>query len=95
MGAIGQGGGQLGVKIGGVAIGHGIGRDLQSAVTSMDGRFLFIISAGFQKFESGLFVLDIATDTPLGFIPAPGGHHDIALIPRAVSDMKYTRAICM
>jgi hypothetical protein len=74
---------------------HGIARDLQSAVTSMDGKYLFVISAGFQKFESGLFVLDIETDTPLGFVPAPGGHHDIALIPRTVGDMKYTRAICM
>lgn len=74
---------------------HGIARDLQSAVTSIDGKLLFLISGGFQRFESTLFVLDTETDTPLGFVPAPGGHHDIALVPRTVADMKYTRAVCM
>jgi hypothetical protein len=40
-------------------------------------------------------VQHIAKDEPLGFFPAPGGHHDITLVPKTVSDMKYTRAICM
>jgi len=61
----------------------------------MDGKFLLIVTGGFQKFASGIFVLDIETDTPLGFIPAPGGHHDIGVVPRTVADMKYTRAISM
>jgi hypothetical protein len=74
---------------------QGIARDMQSIVTSMDGKFVFIITAGFQRFESSLFVLDAVNDKPLGFIPMPGGHHDLALIPRTVQDMKYTRAISM
>jgi hypothetical protein len=74
---------------------QGITQDMQSIVTSMDGKYLFIITAGFQKFASGLFVLDIETDEPLGFVPAPGGHHDLALVPSSVKDMIYTRAICM
>lgn len=68
---------------------------LQSIVTTMDGKYLLIVTAGFQRFASGVFVLDIERDEPLGFIPAPGGHHDIALVPTTVEDMKYTRAICM
>lgn len=42
-----------------------------------------------------LLLQDIEKDEPLGFFPAPGGHHDLALVPTHVSDMKYTRAICM
>ncbi|KAF8073208.1 hypothetical protein HT031_000869 [Scenedesmus sp. PABB004] len=74
---------------------QGITPDMQSAVTTMDGKYLLIVTAGFQRFASGVFVLDIERDEPLGFFPAPGGHHDIALVPTTVADMKYTRAICM
>jgi hypothetical protein len=135
---------------------QGITQDMQSIATTMDGKFLLIITAGFQRFGSGLFgaraarpavggrrgrgwracgcqlwglcvpsapslgqcqqcmlatapyptpphptpphhtpVLDIETDEPLGFIPAAGGHHDLAVVPRTVKDMIYTRAICM
>lgn len=74
---------------------QGITQDMQSAVTTMDGKYLLIVTAGFQRFASGVFVLDIEKDEPLGMFPAAGGHHDIALVPSKVSDMKYTRAICM
>lgn len=74
---------------------QGITQDMQSAVTTMDGKYLLIVTAGFQRFASGVFVLDIEKNEPLGFFPAPGGHHDLALVPTHVSDMKYTRAICM
>jgi len=39
--------------------------------------------------------MEIETEEVVGFLPAPGGHHDIALVPRTVQDMKYTRAIAM
>lgn len=74
---------------------QGITQDMQSVVTTMDGKFLLIVTAGFQRFASGVFVLDIEHDEPLGFIPAAGGHHDLALVPTTVEDMIYTRAICM
>lgn len=74
---------------------QGITQDMQSVTTTMDGKYLVIVTAGFQRFASGLFVLDMETDEPLGFLPAPGGHHDMGIIPRTVADMKYTRAISM
>lgn len=74
---------------------QGVARDMQSIVTSMDGRFAYIITGGFQRFESSLLVFDMETLEVLGSLPAPGGHHDLALVPQTVEQMKYTRAICM
>jgi hypothetical protein len=36
---------------------QGISQDMQSAVTTMDGKYLLIVTAGFQRFASGVFVL--------------------------------------
>jgi len=36
---------------------QGITQDMQSAVTTMDGKYLLIVTAGFQRFASGVFVL--------------------------------------
>lgn len=74
---------------------QGVARDMQSIVTSMDGKYAYIITGGFQRFESSLLVLDMATFEILGSLPAPGGHHDLALIPQTVEQMRFTRAICM
>lgn len=74
---------------------QGVARDMQSIVTSMDGKFAYIITGGFQRFESSLLVFDMETLEVLGSLPAPGGHHDLALVPQTVDQMIYTRAICM
>jgi hypothetical protein len=36
---------------------QGITQDMQSAVTTMDGKYLLIVTGGFQRFASGVFVL--------------------------------------
>ena len=38
-------------------------------------------------------VVDIASDTVLGFVPAPGGRHDLAVVPGTVVDMVNTRIV--
>jgi hypothetical protein len=72
-----------------------ITQDMQSCTITPDGKFLLVAVGGFQRYASGLFVLDIAKDEPVGFIPNPGGHHDLTLVPTSVEQLRFSRSCAM
>lgn len=51
------------------------------------GKYALFVMAGFQRYASGILVLEIATEEVVGFMPAPGGHHDIALVRHVMACM--------
>ena len=72
-----------------------ITQDMQSCTVTADGQFLLVAVGGFQRYASGLFILDTKTDEPVGFIPNPGGHHDLTLVPTDVSQLRFSRSCSM
>jgi len=72
-----------------------ITQDMQSCTITPDGKFLLVAVGGFQRYASGVFVLDVEKDEPVGFIPNPGGHHDLTLVPTSVDQLKFSRSCAM
>lgn len=72
-----------------------ITQDMQSCTVTPDGKFLLVAVGGFQRYASGVFVLDVEKDEPVGFIPNPGGHHDLTLVPTSVEQLKFSRSCAM
>jgi len=72
-----------------------ITQDMQSCTVTPDGKFLLVAVGGFQRYASGVFVLDVEKDEPVGFIPNPGGHHDLTLVPTSVDQLRFSRSCAM
>ena len=72
-----------------------ITQDMQSCTVTPDGKFLLVAVGGFQRYASGVFVLDVENDEPVGFVPNPGGHHDLTLVPTSVDQLKFSRSCAM
>ena len=72
-----------------------ITQDMQSCTVTPDGKFLLVAVGGFQRYASGVFVLDVEKDEPVGFVPNPGGHHDLTLVPTSVDQLKFSRSCAM
>jgi DNA-binding beta-propeller fold protein YncE len=72
-----------------------ITQDMQSCTVTPDGKFLLVAVGGFQRYASGVFVLDVENDEPVGFVPNPGGHHDLTLVPTSVDQLRFSRSCAM
>ena len=48
--------------------------------------------SGFQRFSSGIFVIDARTDEPIGYLPSAGGHHDCVIVPRTNAELRNSRS---
>ncbi len=57
----------------------------------MPDRLLDVMGTASEEFKSGLFILDARTDELVGYLPSPGGHHDLVIIPRTNADLRYSR----
>ena len=71
---------------------QGIGPDLQTPAITYDGKYVLTPFSGFQRQSSGIAVVDTSTDTLVGILPSPGGHHDCVIIPTKLEHMKHTRS---
>jgi hypothetical protein len=71
---------------------QGIGPDLQTPAITYDGKYVLTPFSGFQRQSSGIAVIDTSTDTLVGILPSPGGHHDCVIIPTKLEHMKHTRS---
>jgi hypothetical protein len=72
-----------------------ITQDMQSCSVIPDGKLLLVAVGGFQRYASGVFVLDVEKDEPVGFLPNPGGHHDLTLVPTSVDQLRFSRSCAM
>ena len=72
-----------------------ITQDMQSCTVTPDGKYLLVAVGGFQRYASGIFVLDAIEDEPVGFIPNPGGHHDLSLVPTDINQLRFSRSCAM
>lgn len=68
-----------------------LGPDVHTLTTTYDGKWMVGVYSGFQKTQSGIFILDARTDGLLGYLPSPGGHHDCVLVPRTLEDLRTSR----
>jgi hypothetical protein len=63
---------------------QGIGPDVQTLAVTYDGKYLVGVFSGFQRLESGIFLVDAQTDELVGIWPSNGGHHDCMIIQRTL-----------
>jgi thiocyanate desulfurase len=68
-----------------------IGPDAQTSAVTYDGNYVLTVFSGFQRYSSGIFVLDARTDEPVGFLPSAGGHHDCVIVPRTNAELRNSR----
>ena len=52
---------------------------------------VFGVISGYQKTTSGLYIIDVKTDTLKGFLPSGQGHHDCVIIPRNKQELLISR----
>ncbi len=71
-----------------------IAPDVESITITPDGRYVVGITGGFQRYRSMVYFIDTRTDELVGFMPSPGGHHDLSLVPRSVDELRWSRS-CM
>lgn len=71
---------------------QGIGPDLQTPALTYDGKYVLVPFSGFQRLESGIAVIETATDSLIGILPSTGGHHDCVIVPSELEHMKHTRS---
>jgi thiocyanate desulfurase len=57
-----------------------------------DGNYVFAIFSGFQRFSSGICVIDARTDEPIGYLPSAGGHHDCVIVPRNNAELANSQS---
>ena len=69
-----------------------VGPDAQTLAVTYDGNYVFAIFSGFQRFSSGIFVIDARTDEPIGYLPSAGGHHDCVIVPRTNAELRNSRS---
>jgi len=69
-----------------------IGPDTQTLAVTHDGNYVLAIFSGFQRFSSGIFVIDARTDEPVGYLPSAGGHHDCVIVPRTNEELRNSRS---
>ncbi len=68
-----------------------IGYDAQTMAVSYDGKFVFQIFSGFQRYESGVFIFRQDTLEPYGYLPNFGGHHDCVIVPTKAEHLRNSR----
>jgi thiocyanate desulfurase len=68
-----------------------VGPDAQTLAVTYDGKYVLTIFSGFQRYSSGIFILDAQTDEPIGFMPSAGGHHDCVIVPRTNAELLNSR----
>jgi DNA-binding beta-propeller fold protein YncE len=69
-----------------------VGPDTQTLAVTYDGNYVLAIFSGFQRFSSGIFVIDARTDEPVGYLPSAGGHHDCVIVPRTNEELRNSRS---
>ena len=69
-----------------------VGPDAQTLAVTYDGKYVFAIFSGFQRYSSGIFVIDARTDEPVGYLPSAGGHHDCVIVPRTNAELRNSRS---
>lgn len=68
-----------------------VGPDMHALSVTYDGKYMVGVYSGYQRTESGIFILDARTDEPVGYLPSPGGHHDCLIVPRTNDDLRVSR----
>jgi hypothetical protein len=68
-----------------------VGPDAHTLGVTGDGRHVFGVISGYQKTTSGIYVIDVKTDTLKGFLPSGQGHHDCVIIPRNKEELLISR----
>ncbi len=68
-----------------------VGPDMHALSVTYDGKYMVGVYSGYQRTESGIFILDARTDEPVGYLPSPGGHHDCLIVPRTNEDLRVSR----
>ncbi len=71
-----------------------IAPDVESITITPDGRYVIGVTGGFQRYRSLVYFIDTKTDELAGFMPSPGGHHDLTLVPRTLDELRWSRS-CM
>jgi hypothetical protein len=70
---------------------HVIGPDTHTVGITYDGKWAIGVYSGYQKTETGLYVIRIKDDKFYGYLPSPLGHHDSVVVPRTVADLAISR----
>jgi hypothetical protein len=70
----------------------GVGPDAQTLAVTYDGNYVFAIFSGFQRYSSGICVIDARTNEPVGYLPSAGGHHDCVIVPRTNAELRNSRS---
>jgi len=70
---------------------HEIGLDTHTVACTGDGKWLFGVYSGFQKSETGSYVIRVADNKFYGYLPSPLGHHDSVIIPRNKKELAISR----
>jgi hypothetical protein len=68
------------------------GRDAQTLAVTNDGKDVFTIFSSFQRFSSGMLVIDVRPGEPMGNLPSADGHHDCVIVPRTNSELSNSRS---
>src|SRR5947207_491599 len=68
-----------------------VGPDLQTMAVTYDGKYVLQIFSGFQRLESGVFVLTQDTLEPVGYLPNFGGHHDCVIVTTRTEHLLNSR----
>jgi hypothetical protein len=69
-----------------------VGPDMHTLSVTYDGKHMVGVFSGYQKTESGIFILDARSDEPVGYLPSPGGHHDSVIVPRTLEELRVSRS---
>jgi DNA-binding beta-propeller fold protein YncE len=69
-----------------------VGPDAHTLGVTGDGKHVFGVISGYQKTTSGIYVIDVESDTLKGFLPSGQGHHDCVIIPRNKQELMISRS---
>lgn len=70
---------------------HVIGADTHTVGITYDGKWAIGVFSGYQKTETGLYVVRVEDDKFYGFLPSPFGHHDSVVVPRTPEELAISR----
>lgn len=69
-----------------------LGPDMHTIAMTYDGKFAIGVMSGYQKTVTSIPVIEVASDTLLGYFPSTGGHHDNVIVPRTLADLRVSRS---
>ncbi|MEJ2697676.1 MAG: hypothetical protein P8013_13640 [Candidatus Sulfobium sp.] len=68
-----------------------IGPDTHTIACTGDGKWLFGVYSGYQKTNTGTYVVRVKDDKFYGYLPSPYGHHDSVIVPRNKKELSISR----